>query len=1014
MKLLSAFYRRPLGVITIALCLTCVGVVAALRIPVNLYPHVQVPALTITTELFDSDPSEVETLITRPIEEALSNAPGLKKMMSYSRNGQSEVTLHFHHGHNISEAALEVRGRLRRLTPTLPKDVRSPVISRYNPQDTPVVVLAVTAADFDASRRATDVMQSRLNRIPDVAAVRVSGAPSKEIVVDCDGGRLDALNITVHDIAAGIETGHIGLPGGFLKIGDRRIALRTAGLLTDPESVERLPVSASKQGAPLLVGDVARVFTETKEPEEIVRLNGKPLTSVAVFRSAEADLRSLGHAVAGAVQDFAAKNKTADVRVIFNQADELDRSLRHIYTLIPLSGLITAVVLYLFLGSLSSTLVILATLPFSLCVTIALLRLFGFSLDLLSLTGLTLGLGILVDNAIVVIEAVAKRRDEGDSRIEALDNAAAETATPLTLATILTIAVFFPVLFISHDFRVQFSGFTWAVTMSLTASLICAIVLTPVLQGYLKPKRVKAAGIINFGVLSSAFQRVFVFGNRFFPVVCALVLIFLGYAYLCGRNLSFRPSDFTSMRQAKVHMLLPAATRKEVTAQKAREVEDRLVGFPWVSRLLTEIKGSQATFHITVADDAPQRDWTPLIAEALGHVTTSDGEKAQIHILPMDEQGSERAITLNVYGRNPTELTSLGEQVRIKLTNVPGVRDTLVHQGNTIPAVECVVSHGRLGFYGVDTEAFAQQLRGNLTGPVAARIRGPKGTTQVRVRLQRSTDDGLAFLSGAYVPTRRGGIIPLSELTEPRVRMVPSLLMRENKKPVIPMTVQLADADPLVVANRVTEALGALTFSAGAAWSFGPEVKDLLRTRREALWAGAVSLILIYLMLVMATESLLQPFFIMTAIPFALGGAVIALSWAGAAMAMPVYMGMLILCGLVVNINIVLAYTMNALRHRGLAPEEAALMGAQRRLRPILMSTTTAVAGSLPMLLDKGPGASIWAPFALTLSSGIGAAAVFSLALMPILYVKTARGKCSLNEQSPVESAGEPQKTSCR
>ncbi len=982
--------HHPLGIIVSCLCLVTMGAVAMGHIAINLHPKTQLPALTITTELYDSDPEEVETLITKRLEEALSDMPALKKMQSYSKAGDSEITLQFHQGRDVSEAALEVRSRIRRILPTLPKDARFPVITRYDPSSAPLLVLAVTSRTSslqETARWVNSSLRPQLNRINGVAAVRVAGAPNEEIIVDCDIGRLDATNITVHEIASAIETSHTSLPAGHIESRRRRIAVRTTGYLANPQEIGRQPVLVGADGAPLTVADFGKISSVIQEPEEIVRLNGEPLIAVSLFRLPDADIRRVGNAIRKRLSEIQAKDEgVPQIEIIFNQAEELDKVINRLYGLIPVTALITGVTLFAFLGTLSATFVILASIPLSLGIAILLMRLMGLSLDLLSLTGLTLGLGILVDNAIVVIEAISKRWNEGLSTADGVVAGTREVAIPLALSTMITITVFFPVVFVSQDVRAYFTGFSWTVALSLTASLAAALILVPVLFRYFGYHSRNKSGLIKLWVIARGYKFVFVTANRLFFLIVTLVCVFLGAAAYCTKDLSFKQSQSSDSRQLKVYMLMPPATHKSFTDQKAKEVESLLLSMDWIKRLYTEIRGSQATLRISMREGGIPSDPVETVRSKLKRVRNPDGSPTQFHIVPVDEQGGDPTISVRLQSRDPDQLSKLSDVVRADLAKVKGVKDVLVHQGNPVPSIEFTVSQEKVGFYNIEADTFAQQLRGNLTGPVAARIRGADRTTVIRVRSSRTLNEGLAVMQSATVPNHQGKMIPFMELVQPSVRLIPTVLIRENRQPVVPFTLVLGNNDPLTVSSGVQKALDKISFPPGAGWSFGPEVSDILRTKREMLTAGTIGLILIYLILVMATELLIQPLFIMVAIPFALGGAVFALRYCDMPVSLPVYMGMIILSGLVININIVMAYTINEIRQRGKPPLDAALHGAQRRLRPILMSLFTAVGGCLPMLLDRGAGSSMWAPFALTLAAGMPAATLFSLILMPGLF----------------------------
>ncbi len=981
---------RPLGIITICLVITGLGLLSVRNAPINLHHKITYPALTITTELFESDPQEVETLITKPLESALSDLPNLKKLQSCSRSGESEITLLFHSGKNTAEAALDVRSRIRRLLPLLPKDAKYPSISRFNPSDAPLMTIAVTGGPSVKSNLhwVKNSLRPTLVGIPGVAAVRISGAPIDEIIIDCDPGRLRAYSLTVHDVAGAVESGHASVPAGIIELDGGRVNVRTVGYLKTPEEIALQPICLASPGTPLLVSDLGKVSVKIQPPDEIVRLGGVQLIAASVFRTSDGDIRRIGAEIKKLMSDTAAKTGFAGkIEIIFDQSKELGKVFYRLYRLIPITAILTGLILYLFMGNVSSTLLILTSIPFSFCLAFMLMRLMGVSLDILSLTGLTLGLGILVDNGIVVIDAISKRRSEGMPLPDGVVSGVREVAVPLFLSVIITTTAFIPVLFISEEIRSYFTGFSWTVLLSLSASLVSALTLIPVLFQRFSAKANRRP-YINFDRISTTYRSLFLSANQLFIPLLLFTFIFLIVAAYLGSGLTFRRSASGNTNQLKIYMLMPPAVSVNFTDSKAKEVERILRSLPVVERLYTEVKGSQTLFKVTLSEKALVEDPIALIRSKISNIRAPDGDPAQFHIIPMDAQGIDSTITVRLQGPNHEILSRLADQTRDKIRRIPLVKDVLTHQGNLVPGIDFIVSQHRVGFHNVQTEILAQELRGLLTGPVAARIRDVQSTTQIRVRSARYQSDGLGSVQTAFIPNIRGAMVPLMELAPPEVRLQPTVLLREAGRPIVPMTIASGGDDPLSLGSEIKEALKGITFPAGYIWSFGDEIKDITRIRSEMAYAGVIGLIIIYLILAMATESMLQPFFIMIAVPFAVGSAAIGLRIFGDAVSLPVYMGIIILSGLVININIVMAYTINDMRRRGKNSFDAALGGAQRRLRPILMSLLTATGGTIPMLLERGSGTEMWTPFALTLAVGMPAAVFFSLILMPVLYAK--------------------------
>ena len=994
----SFLLTRPLGTLTACLCLVMLGLFALFYMPINLYPQTQFPVLTISTAFSDSSPEEIETLITKPMEEAVADLPGLRKIQSLSHSGESEVTLQFHYGQNISEKALEVRSRIRRIFPLLPKDARFPVITRYDPSGAPVIVLAVTGktSPEETGQWVYHTLKPKLSRIEGVATVKVSGAPRPQIMVDCDAGRLNALCLTIHDVTEAIRTGHNSLPAGFITTTGKRLSVVTAGKLDSPGDVEKQPVRASSTGAPITVGQLAGVKLGSEQAGDIARYNGQSLITAAVYRSTDADLRGLWKDLKKLLDEIhQGSDSVPEIKVITNQAADLETVLQRSRIVIAMTALITAGVLFTFLGNLRSTVVVLSAIPFSLCVAVLLMKAFGVTFDLLSLGGLTLGLGILVDNAIVVVESISRRWNERPVLSDAIISGTDEVALPLFLSTLSTVIVFIPVVFISREVRMLFVGFTWTVAASLMASLVASLVLVPVLFHYLGKKGAgerSERAFFKFSVISQRYGRILnVLGNH--PgLLVGFAGIFLVLGLLSARGLSFRETLTTEVRHFRVFMVLAPGTSKETTAAKAEAVEKHLMDLPGVEGVYTEAQGNQGRFTVSMAPGTALGSRNPITTEEI-KALFKDQQGIQFHVVPLGHRGDEAKLSLNIQGPSAERLMSLQDAARQSLHLVSGVKDVMVRQGNPSPVLEFPVRHEAVGFRGVQAKDLAYHLRGHLTGPVAAKLIGGERVTQVRVRALRNREEGLDAVGQGAIPNDRREMVPFMELAQPSPRLALGELHRENRRPVLRMTLLLDKDDPLQVAEGVKKSLDKMLQGSGCDYSFGDEIQDIIRTRKEMITAAGTGLALIYLILIIATESLLQPLLIMTAVPMGVAGAAIALRLLGIPVSLPVYVGLMILCGLIVNVNVVMTYTINRLFRQGASAEEAAKEGAQIRLRAILMTVLTTFFASLPMLLDRGAGSSMWSPFALTLAAGVISGALFSLTMTPILYPKLERLK---------------------
>ena len=720
--------------------------------------------------------------------------------------------------------------------------------------------------------------------------------------------------------------------------------------------------------------------------EDLTRYNGKALITVAIYRAGDADIRSTWRSVREKVREIqAASDQVPHIETIFNQAEELESILRRLAAILPITLLVTGLTLFLFLGSVSSTLIVMAAIPISLCLALLFLHTLGMSLDLLALSGLTLALGILVDNAIVVIEAISRRRDEGAPLEDAIISGAEEVAAPLMLSTLAAVIAFVPVVFLSQEIRLFFVSFACAVSAGMAASLVSSLALIPVLFRYMGSRRSRSilmsSDSSGFGLwYDHALSRAVAHKWMVLLVAACLLSVCIGLA----QGLSFRKTAGGGAQQFKIILITQPGAATEHTDAIAQEVERQVLVIPGVERVHSDVKGNHGILNVSM--ELTKEDAAAAVRKVV-ESALAGRKDVQFHLMETGSQGEGRKISLDVHGPGPEQLMALQPSLRELLAQVAGVRDVIIHQANPVPVVGFLVHHADVGFSWVHARSFAYQVRGHLQGPVSARMPEGERMVDVRVRALREAKEGLQPLSRTVIRNERGRLIPLTELAEPATRMEPVDLHRENRRPVMNLSLLLDKDDPLAVADKVKEAFEQHPLPPGYDYSLGDEVRDIIRMRKEMLVAAGVGLVLIYLILVAATESLLMPFIIMIAVPFALGGVVIALRIAGIPVALPTYVGMIILCGLAINVNIVMVHAMKRRREAGDPPEAAARAGARRRLRPILMTVMTTVCASLPMLFDTGSGSSLWSPLALSLAAGIAASAIFSLVMTPTMYI---------------------------
>ncbi len=985
-RLARLIASRPLGLLTLCLCLAALGAVAAAVLKLNLLPASRYPALTVSTQLPDAGPQAVELLVTRPIEEALRGVRGLRRVLSTSRPGRSEVTLELHTNADVSDAAQQVRGRLRGLMRKLPDDARRPVISQYNPAERPVAVLGVTGPELGpAGQWAREVLLPALRRVDGVAEVELSGAPKPEIMVECDPLRLKGLGLTVRQVALAVRAGSSTLPAGEMRSRGRELPLRTAGRVDGPAQIAAMPLIATPGGAMVRVGEVAAVHRRYEQPKELARLDGRPVAALALHQAWGAEMGGLWSRVEAALRDNRPPAGSGiKVQVVYSQARRLAQALSRLSWVALFAALAAGAVLYLFLRSLVMTLVALAALPFSLAVALLLVWALGLRLDLVALSGLALALGMMVDNAVVVIEAVHHAWQRGMQRAAGVMAGMSEVAAPIAFSTLTTVAAFVPLVLVSDWVRLTLGGFFWGLTLSLGASLLAALVLIPALLlavgpgGRRRPWAAPAAYGRALGLVMSRPGR---------TALAALLLLAL--AALAAPGMRFTGGGGLGAVGFTTMVVTPPGTPREITARETARVEALARGLEGVKRVHSRVWSNQGRVVITFKEGGPPGG-VPGAMKTLRGRLPSEG-RTQYHLLPLGETQGGTTLTLNLYGPQLRGLLRYAVEVRRRLAGAAGLTDSVLRLGSPAPEMDLVVDHVLLGAYGLTARDVAEEVRAHLTGPVAVRLPGTDQEIEVRVRARPLPGKSAFAFERVFLAAPGNRMVPMTEVVRPAVERAPSELHRQNFRPVVRLTLLWDRGDVITAAAEVRRVLGGMTSPQGYDWELGDELREVERSRREMTTGVLLALGLVYLIMVAATESLLGPLLVMCAAPFAAAGALLALRGLGLAVSTPAYLGACVLSGMLVNAGIVMLHAMRRAEQDGAGLAEAARLGAVRRLRPVLMTTLTTLAGSVPLVLDTGVGSDAWRPLALTLAAGLLGSGLACLVLTPALYPLTRR-----------------------
>jgi len=1012
MKIVGFSIRRPVTVTMLFVAIAVFGSVSYGRLALNLLPEISYPTLTVRTNYEGAAPAEVENLITETVENAVSVANNVVRVSSVSKPEVSDVILEFSWRTNMDFAALDVREKLDVLQ--LPLDAGKPILLRYDPSTDPIMRVSVSgSADLSLIRYlCEEFVKSDLESIDGVAAIRVSGGFEEEIHVDLDEQRLTSLGVSIQEVTSRLGQENINLTGGTLQEGESKYLVRTLNEFQDVEEINEVIV-AQKNGVPIRLADLGSVYSGYKERKVITRINGEESVEIAVFKAADANTVTAAAQVRtrldGLEQEYSGKKVPLDFEVVFDQSRFIEQSIDEVLNTAIFGGILAIIVLFLFLRSVKSTLIIALSIPISIVATFFLMYGANISLNIMSLSGLALGIGMLVDNSIVVLESIHRYRIKGHSPREAADLGASEVGHAVVASTLTTVCVFAPIVFVEGIAGQLFADQALTVAFSLVASLVVAIMLIPMLAslgGGGEPNRSEKTtqkGSQEFFLvrpyswfLGQALQQRLAF------LLIAVVLFGGALSLLTGLGAELIPE--ISQGEFFVDLQLPPGTPVEQTSRRLEEAEAIIRQEQGVERYYTIVgSGNQ-----TGASAVEEREHIGQILVALGPDMLHEKETAVLEELrerfrdlpAMDYKFSRPAlfsfkqpIEVIVQGYNLQALKTYADRIRERLSQISGLRDLKASTDGGNPEVQIHFDRQRLATYGLNINQAAGLLRNKVQGDIATELNEPDRKIDIRVRVLEEDRRSLFDLANLVLDVPNRSPVRLSTVADIVLEEGPTEIRRIGPQRVAIISANIADRDLQSVVREIDLALQEFDLPPDMFAYVGGQSEERAVAFESMQFAILLAVFLVYLVMASQFESLAQPFVIMFAIPFALIGVSLALYLTGLVLSVVVLIGGVILAGIVVNNSIVLIDFTNQLRAQGKDKFQAIQEACAVRLRPILMTTSTTVLGLLPMAVSMGEGSELRVPLAVTVIGGLVTSTLLTLALVPVLYTLVTREK---------------------
>ncbi len=1029
--------KRPVAVLMAVMICLLLGVISFVEIPVDLMPEIDSPTLSITTDYEGVAPEEIETLISRPMEQIVSSAPGVERVSSTSSEGRSSVRVEFAYGMDIEVATDEVRSRLDRGRRALPDDVDPPTIFKFDVTQFPIMFVTLASADMDAKELRSFVEKSilyRLERVKGVGQVRVGGGLRREIHVDLNLEKLRALNLSVAQVVNTIRQENMNRPVGPVREGRFDVLLRTSGEFSSVSQILNVSLT-SRDSIPVYVRDVAEVKDSHEDIRHYVGVNGKPALRLILFKQSGSNTVKISEAVWDEVGKIHKDYPQIKIEKTMDTADFINSAISNVKGAAGVGAVLAVVVLLFFLRSLSSTMIIGIAIPISVISTFSLMYFNGFTLNTVSFGGLALGVGMLVDNAIVVLENIYRHREQGKKPKEAALIGSREVAMAITASTFTTIAVFVPVLFMGGYSAQTFQQLAYVVSFALLCSLVVGLTVVPALCSKYLGSGQRGFRIFSpvervMKLLSESYGRGihWALGNRLLVTAVAAGL-FGGSVWLSdyvGVELEPQVDD----GQIRVNVELESGTRADVTKEIIDKMEALVVErVPEAEYIMTEA-GSDSPFRsiathigelrITLSDQSKRDRNAREITNELRPLLTNIAPGVQVRTRVSGGSFGRRRggggggdrLQVAIRGYSPETTQNLALQARDAMLAVPGVAEAEVSRRPGTPEMLVRVDRLKAASVGMSVAEVADTLETAVGGRRSSFYREEGDEYDIVVRLRE--EDRLELSQVGRIPLRtpRGELIHAEDVVLLQRQEGPVEISRVDQERIIYVSGTIADRDLGSIIKDLEVELAKINRPEGYEFQFGGEWEDQQEAFNDLLFAAILALILVYMVMAAQFESLRDPFIILFSIPLAAVGVVMILVITGTTFNMQGFLGVIVLVGIVVNNAIVLIdYTNQLRRDHGFSIREAVSTAGERRLRPILMTTVTTVLGLVPMALGIGEGSELQVPMARVVIGGLLTSTLITLIFIPVVYAtleelterSLRRREDMLGEFQPVE-----------
>ena len=983
----------------------------------DLYPDIDTNTIMVMTAYPGASAWDIENNVTRPLENTLNAVSNLKHITSRSSENMSLITLEFEFGNDIDVLTNDVRDKLDMVSSQLPDDVENPIIFKFSTDMIPIVLLSVQANESQAAlyKILDDRVVNPLARIPGVGTVSISGAPQREIQVYCDPNKLEAYNLSVETISSIIGAENKNIPGGNFDIGNETYSLRVEGEFQDSRQLEDVVVG-TYNGASIYLRDVARVVDTVEERAQETYNNGVKGAMIVVQKQSGANSVEISKKVDEALPRLQ-KNLPSDVKlgVIVDTSDNILNTIDSLAETVLYALLFVVIVVFLFLGRWRATLIICITIPLSLIASFIYLAITGNTINIISLSSLSIAIGMVVDDAIVVLENVTTHIERGSDPKQAAVHGTNEVAISVIASTLTMIAVFFPLTMVSGMSGVMFKQLGWMMCAIMFISTVSALSLTPMLCAQLlklQKKQSKAFTMFyrpiekSLDGLDNWYARMLNWSVRHRSVIVIGCIVFFVASLFCAKGIGTEFFPAQDNARIAVKLELPIGTRKEL----AQEISEKLTNY-WLEHYKGIMKVCNYTVGQADSDNtfaSMQDNGSHIISFNISLVDPGDRDitleqvcdemreelkkypefsKAQV-ILGGSNTGmsAQASADFEIYGYDMATTDSVAARLKRQLLDVKGVSEVNISRSDYQPEYQVDFDREKLALHGLNLSTAATYLRNRINGAVASKYREDGDEYDIKVRYAPEYRTSLESLENILVYNAKGEAVRIKDLGTVVERFAPPTIERKDRERIVTVSAVISGAPLGDVVNAGNAIIDKMEMPSEVTIQVAGSYEDQQDSFRDLGTLAVLIVILVFIVMAAQFESLTYPFIIMFSLPFAFSGVLMALFFTNSTLSVMSLLGAIMLIGIVVKNGIVLIDYITLCRERGQSVLHSVVTAGKSRLRPVLMTTATTVLGMIPMAVGGGQGSEMWSPMAIAVIGGLTVSTILTLVLIPTLY----------------------------